>query len=138
MTSTPIEQFQELLEDFVAIGEEIWNEAEAHADAMIHGSVRDGKTSLQELAHLSQNREQLTRYLVLQKTLDFLVEQGLPQEEIDRAMTANGNGFSEAALLNMDNGILPEREAIEAFRVRAMCLHFAFVCDVSTMEGLRE
>ncbi len=128
-----VDQVLELLEDYRAVGEQVWEEAEERARVVVGTGVRDGHFA--DLGDLDRHRESLTRHLVLDRTVSFLQDEGFPQEEIDRVMTAQGHGFTEADLANLEDGIMPERETIEAFRVRALLAHYALVCDAAALSA---
>lgn len=130
-----LEQLQALLEDFHAAGEEIWLEADARAANLVAERTSRGE---QDLRESEGHRSFLARSFVLNQTLGFLRDAGIDEGEIERVMTANGNGFTEADIMNLNDGILPSREAIEAFRVRALCFHFAVACDVAESQRLVE
>lgn len=130
-----LEQLQALLEDFHAVGEEVWREADARAENLVAERTLRGE---QDLRASEGHRSFLARTFVLNQTVGFLREAGIDEAEIERVMTANGNGFTEADVMNLNDGILPERDAIEAFRVRALCFHFAVACDIAESQRLVE
>ncbi len=130
--SSLVEQIQELLEDYRAVGEQVWEEAEDRARSFVAGGVSEGR--FRDLTGLDGHREQLTRSIVLEQTVSFLTREGLGGE-VERVMTANGQGFTEADLANLDDGIMPDREQIEAFRIRSLLAHYALVCDAQAIQA---
>ena len=132
MQGSLTQEIQELLEDFAAIGEQVWSDAESQARAFVAEGVAGGQFG--DLGNLEAHRETLARHIVITQTVDFLTREGLG-DDVDRVMTANGNGFSEADLLNIEDGIMPERDVIEGFRIRALCVHYAMVCDAQQLQS---
>ncbi len=128
-----VEQALELLEDFRAVGEQVWQEAEERAASLVQEGVARGGLGFGEL---ESRRESLTRQIVLDQTVAFLTREGsFDEAEVARVMEANGQGFTEADLANLDDGILPERDTIEGFRVRALLAHYALVCDAHAIQS---
>lgn len=125
--SDVIQEIAELLEDFAAVGEEVWESARLQAAQFIADGVSEARFN--DFGQLEQHRDTLTRHIVVSQVTDFLQREGFSEEDIGRVMRANGHGFSEADLLNLEDGITPDAEAIEAYRVRALCAHYALVGD---------
>lgn len=131
--SDVMQQIAELLEDFAAVGEEVWEQARFQAESFVAGKVAGGEFA--DFGSLEHHRDAMTRFLVVKQTSDFLRSEGFDEDDVERVMLANGQGLSEVELLNLDDGIAPEREQVEAYRIRALCAHYAMICDVQRAQA---
>lgn len=119
-----IDEAIELLDELRAAGEDFWDGCEAEAERQVQAGVREGHLSFSEL---DATRDALARILAVGKMVDFMQEQGLG-DQVDRLMFVD---FSEAEVLALQDGEAPEREIVEAFRMRCLLVHYAYVQDAA-------